>query len=99
METEDIPPTTLKPAPVIVASEIVTVAVPVFVSDRVWESLEPIDTFPKARLAALPASDPEVALTLELAAGAPALGSPTQLDSDEVASKVKRMPNNLNSVR
>jgi hypothetical protein len=86
METEDIPSTTLKPAPEIVACEIVTAAVPVFVSVRVSELLEPVVTFPKLRLVALAASNPAGAvLEFELAAVVLAPGTPAQPERDNVA--------------
>jgi hypothetical protein len=99
IETEDIPPTTLKPAPVIIACEIVTAAVPVFVTVRVWELLEPVVTFPKLRLVALAASDPEeVVLEFDFAAGVPAPVSPTQPERDNVARKARKIANNVSGV-
>ena len=83
METEDIPPTTLKPAPVTVAWEIVTAAVPVLVRVKVWGLLDPAATFPKFRLVALAASVPEEELfEFDFAAGVPAPVKPTQPVSD-----------------
>lgn len=58
MATADIPPTTLKPAPVTVACEIVTVAVPVLVNVKVCGLLAPVTTFPKIRLVEFAASVP-----------------------------------------
>jgi hypothetical protein len=88
IEIEDIPPTTLKPAPVIVACEIVTAAVPVFVRVRVWELLETVVTLPKARLVALTARDPEEAVVeFVLAAGVPAPVRPTQPITDKAVRR------------
>jgi hypothetical protein len=56
METEDIPPATLKPAPLTVAWEIMTVAEPVFVRVNVCELLDPVTTLPKLKLVALAVS-------------------------------------------
>jgi hypothetical protein len=98
METEDIPPTTLKPAPEIVAFEIVTVAVPVFVTVSVWELLEPVVTFPKVRLVALAASDPEGAV-LELAAGVPAPVNPVQPEIVRAARRARIMASEVSGVR
>ena len=100
METEDIPPTTLKPAPVIVAFEIVTIAVPVFVSVSVWELLAPAVTFPKVRLVALAASDPEEAV-LEFAfpAGVPAPVNPVQPEIVRAARRARIMASEVSGVR
>jgi hypothetical protein len=53
-----IPPTTVKPVPVIVPWEIVTAAVPVFVRVSDCEVLDPVATLPKLKLVAFAASDP-----------------------------------------
>ncbi len=92
MDTEDIPPTTLKPAPVTVAWEIVTVAVPVFVRVKVWGLLDPAATFPKLKLVTLAASVPdEVEGELGFAAGVPALVKPVQpaIDSTVRHARIK----------
>lgn len=92
METEDIPPTTLKPAPETVAWEIMTAAVPVFVRVNVCELLEPAATFPKLMLVALAASVPEdVLLGFVFAAGVPALVKPTQPESVSATIRVIRI--------
>jgi hypothetical protein len=88
METEDIPLTTLKPAPVTVACEIVTAAVPVLVRVKVCGLLEPAATFPKFRVVALAASVPEeevLEFEPDFAAGVPAPVKPTQPESDRTA--------------
>jgi hypothetical protein len=84
METEDIPPATLKPAPVTVACEIVTAAVPVFVRVRVWGLFDPGATFPKLRLVAFAASVPDEG-ELDFPAGAPALVKPVHPAADSTA--------------
>ena len=96
METEDIPLMTLKPAPVTVACEIVTAAVPVLVRVKVWGLLDPAATFPKFRVVALAASVPgEDALEFELdfAAGVPAPVKPTQPESDRAAKDARSRAN------
>jgi hypothetical protein len=86
MEAAGIPPTTPKPAPVKVACEMVTVAVPVFVRVRVWGLLDPITTFPKFKLVALAASVPEDGDgEVDFAAGVPAPVAPTQPASEATA--------------
>jgi hypothetical protein len=87
MDTEDIPPTTVNPAPVTVAWEIVTAAAPVFVRVKVWGLVDPVTTFPKLRLVALAESVPEVGLEVEFdfVAGVPAPVKPTQPASDSAA--------------
>src|ERR1035438_6344078 len=85
MATEDIPPPTLNPVPVIDAWEIVTVAVPVLVSIKVCILLDPATTLPKLRLMALAARVPnELGLEPEpdFPAGVPAPVNPTQPASD-----------------
>jgi hypothetical protein len=90
MEAEDIPPTTPKPAPVKVAWEMVTVAVPVLVRVRVWGLLHPITTFPKFKLVALAASVPdEVTGEFVFAAGVPALVKPVQPVIDNTAKDAR----------
>src|SRR5271169_6756442 len=84
METEDIPPATLNPAPVTVAWEIVTAAVPVLVRVKVCGLLEPGTTFPKFRLVAFGASVPDE-VELDFAAGVPALVSPVHPATDSTA--------------
>src|ERR1700676_4681026 len=89
METEDIPPTMLKPAPVTVAWEIVTADVPVFVTVKVWGLLAPGATFPKFRLVALAARVPdEDEVELDFAA-VPALVEATQPESDSTAKHAR----------
>ena len=58
MEAVDIPPATEKPAPVTVACEIVTAAVPVLLRVRVCGLLDPVATLPKLKVAELAASVP-----------------------------------------
>jgi hypothetical protein len=85
METEDIAPAMLKPAPVTVAWEIVTAAVPVLVRVSVCGLLVPGATFPKFRLVALAARVP-VGDEVELDFGAvPAPVEATQPESDSTA--------------
>src|ERR1700680_4478900 len=98
MEAEDIPPTTLKPAPVTVAWEIVTAAVPVLVRVKVWGLLDPATTFPKLRLVALAASVPEE-LELDFAAGFPALVKPTQPASDRTERDARIRANKPSGTR
>ena len=99
MEIEDIPPTTLKPAPVIVACEIVTAAELVFVRVRVWELLEPVLTVPKVRLVAFAASDPEDALfVFWVAAGVPAPVRPVQPETDKAARSTMRVKSEASGV-
>src|SRR5258708_346859 len=94
METEDIPPMTLKPAPVTVAWEIMTAAVPVLVRVNVWGLLDPAATFPKFRLVALAASVPEgVEFEPDFAAGVPAPVNPTQPASDKSARDARDRAN------
>jgi hypothetical protein len=71
-------PTTLKPAPVTVAEEIVTVAVPVLLRVKVWGVVDPATTFPKVKLAALAASVPVFELEFDLDPGFAAPVRPTQ---------------------
>jgi hypothetical protein len=94
MEIDDIPPSTLKPAPVIVACEIVTEAVPVLVRVRAWVLLEPVVTFPKARFVALAASDPdEAVLEVLFAGGVPAPVNPVHPETDKTAKNAKKVRN------
>ena len=94
METEDIPPSTLKPAPVIVACEIVTEAVPVFVRVRDWVLLEPVFTLPKAKFVALAASVPdEAVLDVLFAAGVPAPVNPVHPEMEKTARIAKKERN------
>ena len=90
METEDIPLMTLKPAPVTVACEIVTAAVPVLVRVKVWGLLDPTATFPKLRLVALAASVPEeFEPDFDFPGGVPAPVKPTQPASDRTAKNAR----------
>ena|ERR1700674_629756 len=93
METEDIPPMTLKPAPVTVALEIRTAAVPVFVSVNDCELFEPVPTLPKLKLVALAASVLVGVLVEPVFEGAPALVNPTQPDIVKLIISVVRMAN------
>jgi hypothetical protein len=104
MEIADIPPTTLKPAPVTVAWEIVTAPVPVLVRVKVWGLLEPATTFPKLRLVELAASVPELELEdeLDFAAGVPAPVKPTQPAIDSTARHARiraNMPSGARRLR
>ena len=99
MEIEDIPPSTLKPAPVIVACEIVTAAEPVLVRVKVWELLEPVFTFPKARFVALAASVPdEAVLEVLLAAGVPAPVNPVHPVIDRMAKRARKVVSSVNGL-
>lgn len=90
MATEDIPPTMVKPAPVMVACEIVTAAVPLLVRVKVFGLVDPSATFPKLRLVALAASVPvEVEGDPDFPAGVPAPVKPTQPASDSNARHEK----------
>ena len=93
METEDIPPTRLKPAPVTVALEIRTAAVPVFVRVKVCELFKPGAMFPKLKLVALAASVLDGALVEPVFPGVPALVNPTQPEIVKAISNVVRMVN------
>jgi hypothetical protein len=103
METEDIPPTTLKPAPVTVACEIVTAAAPVLVRVKVWGLVDPATTFPKLRVVALAASVPEVVeVEFDFAAGVPAPVKPTQPASERAARDARiraNMPSGARRLR
>jgi hypothetical protein len=50
IDAEGLPPTTVKPAPEMVAWEMLTVAVPVFVTVRALVGVFPTETLPKLRL-------------------------------------------------
>jgi hypothetical protein len=85
---------------VIVACEIVTDAVPVFVRVSVWELLEPVVTFPKVRLVALAANDPAEALVeLAFAAGVPAPVKPVQPEMDRTVKRTTIVANEVGEVR
>jgi len=90
MATEDMPPTTLNPAPATVACEIVTEAVPVLLSVRVCGLVEPSTTFPNVRLVLLAASVPEEEEVVDavLLVGVPAPVRPTQPASDNAVRVV-----------
>ena len=97
-----MPPTTLKPAPVTVAREIVTAAVPVLVRVMVWGLLDPGATFPKFRLVGLAASVPEEAgfeVELGLTWGVPAPVKPMQPESDRTARNARIRANGPSSAR
>ena len=93
METEFIPPTTLKPTPVTVAWEIMTAAVPVFERVNVCDVLEPDGTFPKLKFVAFAAIVPDGVPPELVFAGAPALVKPTQPEIVNVVSSIARMVN------
>ena len=99
METEDIPPTTLKLAPVTVAWEIVTAAVPVLVRVKFWGLLDPAATSSKLRLVALAASVPELEPELDFRPGVPALVKPTQPVSDRTARDTRIRANKPSGAR
>jgi len=102
METDDMPPTTLNPAPVTVACVIVTVAVPVLVRVKVWGLLDPAATFPKFRLIGLAASVPGEAgfeVELDFAGGVPAPVKPTQPESDSTARNARIRANGPSGAR
>src|ERR1700722_12734174 len=98
-EDEDMVPTTLKPAPVTVAEEIVTVVVPVLLRVKVWGLLEPATTFPKLRLAALAASVPVEEVELDFEPGVPAPVRPTQPESDSSARQARNRENRPSDAR
>lgn len=79
-DEEPAPATTVYPAPEIVASEMSTVAVPVFVTITLCVVLVPTATFPKLRLEELGVSTPAVEL-FEPSFDAAALGYAAQPDS------------------
>jgi hypothetical protein len=89
MATEDIPPTTVKLAPVIVACETVTAAVPVLVSVKVCGLLDPATTFPKLRLVEFAASVPAEEVEVDFSAGLPAPVNATQPASDIIAKPAR----------
>jgi len=99
METEDIPPTTLKPAPVTVALEIVIGVVAVFVSVKVCVLFKPGATFPKVKLVALAASAPVGVLVEPFFPGAPALVNPTQPEIAKLIISIVRMANKASRLR
>ena len=100
METEDIPPTTPKPAPAVVACEIVTAAVPVFVKVSVCRLLDPVATLPKLKLVALAASVPaEAVLEFVFADGVLEFVKPAQPERDNVARKAIKMTNDVSGIR
>lgn len=99
-ETEDIPPTTLKPAPEIVACEMVTAAAPELVRVSVWKLLKPVDTLPKEKLVALAASDPvEAVLEFDFVPGVPAPVTPTQPEIERALIRARKMVSDRNVVR
>ena len=93
METEDIPPTTLKPAPVTVTLEIIIADVPLFVRVKVCKLFKPGATFPKVKLVVLAASVLDGVLVEPVFVGAPALVNPTQPEVVKVISSVVRIAN------
>ena len=99
METEDIPPTRLNPAPVTVALEIVIVVVPVFVRVKVCVLFKPGATFPKVKFVALAASVPAGVLVEPVFAGAPALVKPTQPEMVKVITSIIRIANKASGLR
>ena len=101
-EEEGLPPTTVNPAPEIVAWEILTVAVPVFVTVTLCVALLPIATFPKLRLAALGESTP--ALGSPGVPGLPvcedaALVYPAQLERPTIAKIIAIVTRTANGSR
>jgi hypothetical protein len=102
METEDIPPATLKPAPVTVPCEIVTVAPPVLDSVRFWGLLDPAATLPKLRLVELGASVPEeleFEFEFDFPGGVPAPVKPTQPERARAARDAKSRTKKPDRVR
>jgi hypothetical protein len=100
MEAKGIPPTTPKPAPVKFSWEIVTAAVPVFVSVRVWGLLHPITTFPKFKFVGLAARVPDdVPGEFVFAAGVPAPVKPVQPAIDSTARHPRINENMPNGTR
>lgn len=65
---EGFPPITLNAAPVMVACEIVTVAVPVLVTVKLCEAVLPTATLPKVKLLALVESTPAPGSPVEVLA-------------------------------
>jgi hypothetical protein len=92
MEIEDIPPTTLKPAPVMFAWEMLTAAEPVFVSINICDVLAPTATLPKLMLAVLGARVPAEteAADFEFPDGAPAPVTPVQPERANTANTAMR---------
>ena len=85
-EEAGLPPTTVKPAPEIVAEPMLTVAVPVFVRLRLWVALPPTATLPNVRLVALAERTPDPGDC----DCPPGLVYPAQLESPITATMVTR---------
>ena len=100
MLTEDIPPTTLKLAPVTVACEMVTEVAPMLLRVKVCGLLDPAATLPKLSVAALAASVPEVAEPeLDFAAGVLAPVKPTHPESESTVKQETIRANRPSGVR
>lgn len=101
MDTEDIPPTTLKPVPLTVACEIVSAEVPVLLKVSVCEPVDPVATFPKLRLLALAESVPvELEEEFEVeSAGLVAPVKPTQPEMDSTATSANSSANSPSGAR
>jgi hypothetical protein len=100
METEDIPPTTLKPVPVTLAWEIITAAAPVLLRVNVCILLEPATTSAKFIVVAFVARVPDgLELEPDFDGADPALVKPTQPESDRTARDAKTRANKPSGAR
>ena len=97
MEFDGLPPITVYPAPVMVAWEMLTGALPVFVTVRLCVLLFPTETFPKLTLVELAESTP--VLDPGFPEPEPALVVPTQLVSVTVARMSARAESSMASRR
>jgi hypothetical protein len=88
------------PAPEILTLEIVIFEFPASVIVTPRTLLPPRLTFPKLRLVALAASDPEEAVAeFEFAAPVPEPVTPTQPERDNAVRKAREMDNNVSGAR
>src|ERR1700687_1351137 len=100
METEDVPPTTLKPGPETVAWEIMIAVVPLFVRVTGCILFEPVATFPKLNVEALAASTPGVVPFEFVFPGVPAFVNPAQPEINKVVIRsVAKMANSARELR
>ena len=97
MEFDGLPPITVYPAPEMVAWEMLTVALPVFVTVRLCVLLFPTETFPKVTLVELAESTP--VLDPGFPEPEPALVVPTQLVRVMVARMSARTESSVASRR
>ena len=91
-------PLAVYPAPEILTLEMVTFDFPALVIVTPRTLLPPRLTFPKLRLVALAASDPEEEMP-EFDACVPEPVTPTQPERDNVATKATKMANNVSGAR